>query len=136
MTVRLGDGATESSPLARSTSKNIHSTAPVPPPKHDGEEVDPAAADMEKKAADMRDVLGEEPEGNLVEGVEDDVLWTLMRRFDSVRIRCVIMRFRRLTAANQPRSASCRQLATTRTRLADDKPSSRRIPLRHSQVQL
>lgn len=83
MKVRLGDGAIESSPLAPSTS----TTAPAPQellPKHDGEEVDPVAADMEKKAADLRDVLGQEPEGNIVDGIEDDVLWTLMRRFDTV----------------------------------------------------
>lgn len=99
ITVRLGEGAADAPSAgpfspghARASISSTRSATgvaspPAPstsPPKHGSEEVDPLAADMEKKAADMRDLLGEEPEGNVVPGIEDDVLWTLMRRFDTV----------------------------------------------------
>lgn len=100
ITVRLGEGAADApsarplSPArARSSISSTRSASGMPgappapvatPPKHDSEELDPVAADLEKKAADMRDLLGEEPEGNVVPGIEDDVLWTLIRRFDTV----------------------------------------------------
>lgn len=88
MTVRLGEGAATSSPLlgkSHQTTATGVSVDPAAAPKHDGSEADTGAADLEKKAADMRAVLGEEPEGNLVNGIEDDVLYTLMRGFDRVR---------------------------------------------------
>ncbi|GAA5864200.1 hypothetical protein JCM1840_006699 [Sporobolomyces johnsonii] len=39
-------------------------------------------AQVEKQKADMRQVKGEEPEGTIVPGLEDDKLWALIRRFD------------------------------------------------------
>lgn len=42
-------------------------------------------AQVEKHKADMRAVRGEEPQGTVVPGMEDDKLWTMVRRFDAVR---------------------------------------------------
>ncbi|GAA5950814.1 hypothetical protein JCM21900_002026 [Sporobolomyces salmonicolor] len=39
-------------------------------------------AQIEKHKADMRQVKGEEPEGTIVPGLEDDKLWAMIRRFD------------------------------------------------------
>ncbi|BGP23695.1 hypothetical protein Rt10032_c05g2579 [Rhodotorula toruloides] len=39
-------------------------------------------AQVEKHKADRREVFGEEPEGTIVPGLEDDKLWAMIRRFD------------------------------------------------------
>lgn len=43
-------------------------------------------AELEKTAAEQREMLGESTGGTIVEGVEDDQLWTLLRRFDMVSL--------------------------------------------------
>ncbi|KAM0746009.1 hypothetical protein T439DRAFT_330201 [Meredithblackwellia eburnea MCA 4105] len=40
-------------------------------------------AQVEKVMADRRDELGHEPRGKVVDGLEDDVLWAMMRRFNT-----------------------------------------------------
>ncbi|BGO90559.1 hypothetical protein NBRC10512_005278 [Rhodotorula toruloides] len=39
-------------------------------------------AQVEKHKADRREVFGEEPQGTIVPGLEDDKLWAMIRRFD------------------------------------------------------
>ena len=39
---------------------------------------------VEKVKGDEREELGEEPEGTIVDGLEDDKLWALVRRFNVV----------------------------------------------------
>ncbi|GAA5892908.1 uncharacterized protein JCM6883_007510 [Sporobolomyces salmoneus] len=39
-------------------------------------------AQVEKHKADKREVMGEEPKGTIVPGMEDDKLWAMIRRFD------------------------------------------------------
>lgn len=41
-------------------------------------------AQVEKHKADRREVFGEEPQGTIVPGLEDDKLWAMIRRFDVV----------------------------------------------------
>lgn len=42
-------------------------------------------AQVEKHKADKRELYGEEPQGTIVPGLEDDKLWAMLRRFDVVR---------------------------------------------------
>ncbi|GAA6041850.1 hypothetical protein JCM8097_004506 [Rhodosporidiobolus ruineniae] len=39
-------------------------------------------AQIEKQKADKREIMGEEPGGTIVPGLEDDKLWAMIRRFD------------------------------------------------------
>ncbi|GAA5988760.1 hypothetical protein JCM11641_006530 [Rhodosporidiobolus odoratus] len=39
-------------------------------------------AQVEKHKADKREIYGEEPQGTIVPGLEDDKLWAMIRRFD------------------------------------------------------
>lgn len=41
-------------------------------------------AQVEKQKADKRELLGKEPKGTIVPGMEDDKLWAMIRRFDVV----------------------------------------------------
>ena len=41
-------------------------------------------AQVEKQKADKRELYGEAPKGTIVPGMEDDKLWTMLRRFDAV----------------------------------------------------
>lgn len=49
-------------------------------------------AEVEKQKALRRDVLGHEPGGTVVQGIEDDHLWTMLRRLDKVRRRRIVSR--------------------------------------------
>ncbi|GAA5986387.1 hypothetical protein JCM10908_003732 [Rhodotorula pacifica] len=40
-------------------------------------------AQIEKQKADKRELYGEAPKGTIVPGLEDDKLWTMLRRFDA-----------------------------------------------------
>ncbi|GAA5955708.1 hypothetical protein JCM8115_006830 [Rhodotorula mucilaginosa] len=40
-------------------------------------------AQVEKQKADKRELYGEAPKGTIVPGMEDDKLWTMLRRFDA-----------------------------------------------------
>lgn len=51
-------------------------------------------AQIEKHKADKRQLYGEEPQGTVVPGLEDDKLWTMLRRFDAVRLRFPSSAFR------------------------------------------
>ncbi|KAJ9095207.1 hypothetical protein QFC19_007662 [Naganishia cerealis] len=65
-------------------------TAPTVHPEAQARELDNVgqrdpglvAAQVEKSKGDKRDVLGKEPKGTVVQGIEDDRLWALLRRFD------------------------------------------------------
>lgn len=43
-------------------------------------------AQVEKHKADKRELYGEAPKGTIVPGMEDDKLWTMLRRFDAVSL--------------------------------------------------
>lgn len=43
-------------------------------------------AQVEKQKADKRALYGEAPKGTIVPGMEDDKLWTMLRRFDAVSL--------------------------------------------------
>lgn len=43
------------------------------------------AREVEKTKAEERELKGEKPEGTIVRGMEDDRLWSMLRRFDQVR---------------------------------------------------
>jgi hypothetical protein len=116
MTVRLGEGAAKSSPLLGKAQPQMGAGGAVDPsaaPKHDSSEADPEAADAEKRAADLRSVLGEEPEGNLVDGIEDDVLYTLMRGFDRVSSAHRDDADRSKSTTSSARRATCRRISLT-----------------------
>ena len=42
------------------------------------------AGEVEKAKAGRREVQGKEPKGTVVQGLEDDRLWALLRKFDEV----------------------------------------------------
>lgn len=42
--------------------------------------------EVEKAKADRRDVMGVKPQGRIVEGIEDDRLFAMLRRFDIVSV--------------------------------------------------
>lgn len=43
-------------------------------------------SEEEKRAAVERELRGEEPAGTVVDGIEDDQLWVLLRRFNQVSL--------------------------------------------------
>lgn len=64
-------------------------TAPAVDPKQQAEQLraEPRHVvhrEVEKAKAGRRDILGAEPGGTLVEGIEDDRLFAMLRRFDLV----------------------------------------------------
>jgi hypothetical protein len=68
-------------------------TAPTVHPEAQAAELDAVgardpglvAAQVEKSKGDRRELKGLEPKGTVVQGIEDDKLWALLRRFDVVR---------------------------------------------------
>jgi hypothetical protein len=76
-------------PASDSKDTHVLPTAPAVHPEAQADalaEEDPhvVAKEVEKMKADRREVEGKEPGGTIIQGLEDDKLWTLLRRFDLV----------------------------------------------------
>lgn len=67
------------------TAPNVHPQAQAARLESAAQE-DPGlvAAEVEKAKAGRRDVQGREEKGTVVQGIEDDRLWALLRKFDEV----------------------------------------------------
>lgn len=76
------------------SSESAPTALPTNPSTHPGEQAQavrdehPAVVtrEVEKTKAEEREIKGEKPEGTVVAGLEDDRLWTMLRRFDGVRL--------------------------------------------------
>ncbi|KAJ9095999.1 hypothetical protein QFC21_005362 [Naganishia friedmannii] len=89
------DNQTSVVPATAADSAPDHAlpTAPTVHPEAQAAELDAVgerdpglvAAQVEKSKGDRRELKGLEPKGTVVQGIEDDKLWALMRRFDVVR---------------------------------------------------
>lgn len=83
----VGDAATPPSTI---TSVGLAPSVPAarpgtPATKEATNTPNPAdSADVKKLAGDERADLGHDPHGGVIQGMEDDVLWALLRRFDTV----------------------------------------------------
>jgi hypothetical protein len=78
-------------PSAPSSDTTVLPTAPSVHPSAQAEALDNAhpevvGREVEKTKADKREVEGRPAGGTVVVGLEDDKLWTLLRRFDMVRL--------------------------------------------------
>jgi hypothetical protein len=75
--------SSESAPTALPTNPATHPEEQ----KRAVQKEDPAVVsrEVEKTKAEARELKGEKPKGTVVAGLEDDRLWAMMRRFDTVR---------------------------------------------------
>lgn len=82
--------SSESAPTALPTNPNTHPKEQQEAIKHEHPEV--VGREKEKTKAAEREVKGEKPEGTVVKGIEDDRLYSMLRRFDEV---CSVIMYRR-----------------------------------------
>ncbi len=68
------------------TAPAVHPEAQADALKDEDPEV--VGREVEKTKGDRRELEGKEPGGTIIQGLEDDKLWTLLRRFDLVSSYC------------------------------------------------
>jgi len=107
------------------------------------------AIELEKKAAEKREIHGHPPVGTIVVGIEDDRLWAGLRRFDKVtffspsitlasyglELIDFFYHYCFLPAANQPRPLTSSRFASRRTRPSTLSPAYRALQLGSHPIQ-
>lgn len=85
------------------------------------------AAEVEKRKALRRDVLGHEAGGTIVLGIEDDHLWTMLRRLDKVRPPIAVLLIERvltwLPLPQRPAASYARPLAALEAQARPARPA-------------